>query len=66
MRQKPDTVAIFEQFLAEEWVAGTPSVVKVIRSHGGGGDLKETLQNSVGGTTSVRKSLLLIAQILTG
>ena len=32
----------------------------------GGGDLKETLQNSVGGTTSVRKSLLLIAQILTG
>ena len=42
MRQKSDTVTLFEQFLADERVAETPSAVEVVRSDGGGefkGDL---------------------------
>ena len=36
MRQKSDTVALFEQFLADERAAGTPSAVEVVRLDGGG------------------------------
>ena len=36
MRQKSDTVALFEQFWVDERVAGTPSAVEVVRSDGGG------------------------------
>ena len=42
MRQKSDTVALFEEFLADESVTGTPSAVKVVHSDKGGkfqGDL---------------------------
>ena len=35
MRQKSDTVALFEQFLADERVTGTPSAVDVVRSDEG-------------------------------
>ena len=40
MRQKSDTVTLFEQFLADERVAGIPSAVEVVRSHKGG-EIKE-------------------------
>ena len=36
MRQKSHTVALFEQCLADERVAGTPSAVEGIRSDEGG------------------------------
>ena len=36
MRLKSDTVALFEQFLADERVAGTRSAVEMIRSDEGG------------------------------
>ena len=36
MRQKSDTVALFEQFLADECVIGNPSAVEVVRSDEGG------------------------------
>ena len=37
MRQKSDAVALFEQFFADERVAGTPSAaVEVVRSDEGG------------------------------
>ena len=36
MRQKSDTVALFEQFLLDERVTGTPSAVEVILSDEGG------------------------------
>ena len=36
MRQKSDTVTLFEQFLADERVAGIPSAVEVVRSDKGG------------------------------
>ena len=39
MRQKSDAVALFEQFLADERVAGTPSAVEVVSS-GEGGEFK--------------------------
>ena len=35
MRQKSDTVTLFEQFLADERVAGIPSAVEVVRSDEG-------------------------------
>ena len=35
MRQKSDAVALFEQFLADERVAGIPSAVEVVRSDEG-------------------------------
>ena len=53
MRQKSDTVTLFEQFLADKCVVGAPLAVEVVRLDEGGGS-KGTLQNSVGGTTSVR------------
>ena len=36
MRQKSDAVALFEQFRADERVAGTPSAVEVVRTYEGG------------------------------
>ena len=36
MRQKSDTVALFEQVLADERVAETPSAVEVVRADEGG------------------------------
>ena len=36
MRQKPDTVYLFECFLADERVAGTCSAIEVVRSDEGG------------------------------
>ena len=36
MRQKSDTVALFEQFWPDEHVAGTPSAVEVVPSDEGG------------------------------
>ena len=36
MRQKSDAVTLFEQFLADERVAGIPSAVEVVRSDEGG------------------------------
>ena len=36
MRQKPDTVALFEEFLADERAAGTPTAVEVVCSDEGG------------------------------
>ena len=36
MRQKSDTVALFEQFWADERVPGTPSAVEVVRTYEGG------------------------------
>ena len=61
IRPKSDTtVARFEHFLADEHVAGTPSAVE----GGGGGGSKETLQKSVGGTTSARSLLQLIVRHL--
>ncbi|CAM9894135.1 unnamed protein product, partial [Ascophyllum nodosum] len=36
MRQKSDTVTLFEQFLANERVAGNPSAVEVVRLDEGG------------------------------
>ena len=65
MRQKSDTVALFEQILADERVAETPSAVEVVRADEGGNS-KEIVTNSVGGATSARSSLPLAAQNLTG
>ena len=62
MRQKSDTVARFEQFLAEEGLAGILSAVEKWYVRTKGGKIKEILQNSVGGTTSARSSLPLIVQ----
>ena len=56
MRRKSDTVALFEQFLADECVAGTPSAVKVVRSDEGA-EFKRALPNAEGVTTSARSSL---------
>ena len=42
MRQTSDTVALFEQFLADECVAGTLSAVGVV-SLGKGGEFKQDL-----------------------
>ena len=58
MRQKSNTVALFEPVLASERVTGTSSAVEAVRSDEG----KEfkPLQNFVGGTTSVRSLLSLI------
>ena len=36
MRQKSDVFTLFEQFLADERVAGIPSAVEVVRSDEGG------------------------------
>ena len=66
MRQKSDTVALFEQFWADERVAGTPSAVEKWYVRMREGRSKEILQNSVRGTTSARSSLLLILRNLTG
>ena len=62
MRQKPDAVVLFEQFLADKRVVtGTPSAVEKWYVPMREGNSKEILQNSVGGTASVRSSLPLIA-----
>ena len=66
MRQTSDAVALFEQFLADERVAETPSAVEVVHVQMREGNSKEILQNSLGGTTSVRSSLPLIARNSTG
>ena len=63
MRQKSDTVARFEQFLADESLAGILSAVEKWYVRMNGGNSKEIFQNPVGGTTSARSSLPLIVQI---
>ena len=59
MRQKSDTVALFEQFLVDKRVAGNSSAVKGVRSDEGQ-ELKGDFANSIGGTTSARRELPLI------
>ena len=46
MRQTSDAVALFEQFLADERVAETPSAVEVVHVQMREGNSKEILQNS--------------------
>ena len=65
MRQKSDTVALFEQFLADECVAGTPSAVKMIRSDEMG-ELKGDFVKLCRKQTSARSSLLVVVRNLTG
>ena len=57
MRQKSDTVALFEQSLADKRLAGTPSAVEVVRLDEGGKFNGDFAQNSVRGTAFVRSSV---------